>query len=51
MAKADSGVSAAGFITTVQPAAKAGATFLAIMACGKFQGVIIPTTPTGSLWI
>src|SRR5256884_4390153 len=33
----------------VQPAAMAGATFRAVCVSGKFQGVIIPTTPTGSL--
>ena len=48
-AKADSGVASAGLITTVQPAAKAGATFLVIMAFGKFQGVIAATTPTACL--
>ena len=36
-----------GFNTTVQPAASAGATLRAIIAIGKFQGVIAPTTPTG----
>jgi len=30
----------AGFTTMVQPAAKTGTTFLAIIAQGKFQGVI-----------
>lgn len=35
-------------MTTEQPAAKAGAAFLVIMAAGKFQGVIIPHTPMGS---
>ena len=47
MASADSGVSAAGFSTTAQPAASAGATLRAIMALGKFHGVIAATTPTG----
>src|SRR5699024_12420967 len=41
------GVAEAGFSTTVHPAANAGATFLVIIAIGKFQGVIAPTTPTG----
>lgn len=35
-------------MTTEQPAANAGATFRVIMAAGKFHGVIIPQTPTGS---
>lgn len=43
------GVSLGGFITTAHPAAKAGATFRVIIAAGKFHGVIIPQTPTGSL--
>ena len=47
MASADSGVSSAGLTTTVQPAASAGATLRAIIALGKFQGVIAATTPTG----
>lgn len=36
-ASADSGVSSAGLITTVQPAARAAPTFLVIMALGKFH--------------
>ena len=43
-----SGVSSAGLQTTVQPAARAGAILRAIMAAGKFQGVMAATTPTGS---
>ena len=43
------GVSLGGLTITEQPAANAGATFLVIMAAGKFQGVMIPQTPTGSL--
>lgn len=35
-------------MTTEQPAARAGPTFLVIIAAGKFQGVMIPQTPTGS---
>jgi len=31
----------------VQPAANAGANFQACMSSGKFQGMIMPTTPTG----
>ena len=49
IAKADSGVDVAGLITMVQPAASAGAAFRAIMALGKFHGVIAATTPTGCL--
>lgn len=36
-ASAERGVSSAGFTTTVQPAARAAATFLVIMALGKFH--------------
>ena len=43
-----SGVSSAGLHTTVQPAASAGAILRAIIAAGKFHGVIAATTPTGS---
>ena len=43
-----SGVSSAGFRTTVFPAASAGATFHEAIASGKFQGVMRPTTPSGS---
>jgi hypothetical protein len=43
-----SGVSAAGFSTTVLPAASAGATFQDAMTSGKFHGTIRPTTPSGS---
>ena len=49
IARAESGVSEAGFITTGQPAASAGAHFLVIIAIGKFQGVIAATTPIGCL--
>ncbi len=47
-ARADRGVSSAGLATTVQPAARAGPNLRAIIATGKFQGVITATTPTGS---
>ncbi|MCY1235973.1 hypothetical protein D9M72_486070 [compost metagenome] len=47
-ASAVSGVSSAGLATTVQPAASAGAILRAIIASGKFHGVIAATTPTGS---
>ena len=43
-----SGVCSAGFSTTVQPVARAGPHFHACISSGKFQGMIWPTTPTGS---
>ena len=43
-----SGVCSAGFSTTVQPVARAGPSFQAAISSGKFQGMICPTTPTGS---
>lgn len=43
------GVSPGDFATTVHPAARAGATFLVIIAAGKFQGVMRPQTPMGCL--
>jgi hypothetical protein len=46
-AKAVNGVSSAGLMTQVHPAAKAAPTFLVIIAAGKFQGVIIAATPIG----
>lgn len=45
---ADPGTSSAGLNTTVFPQARAGAIFQAGIATGKFQGVMSPTTPTGS---
>ena len=42
------GVSAAGLTTMVQPAARAGAALRAIIAAGKFQGVIAAHTPMAS---
>ena len=42
------GVCSAGFSTTQLPAARAGATFQAAISSGKFQGMIWPTTPSGS---
>ncbi len=48
-ARALKGVAEAGLSTTVQPAAKAGATLRVIMAAGKFHGVIAATGPTGCL--
>lgn len=41
-------MSSAGLHTTVQPAASAGAILRAIMAAGKFHGVMAAITPTGS---
>ena len=43
-----SGVCSAGFMMIVQPAASAGAIFHTAIISGKFQGMICPTTPTGS---
>ena len=43
------GVVVAGLTTTVLPAANAGATFIASNNNGKFQAVIKPQTPIGSL--
>ena len=42
------GVCSAGFSTTQLPAAMAGASFHAAISSGKFQGMIWPTTPSGS---
>ncbi len=35
-------------MTTVQPAARAGASFQLISSSGEFHGVMAATTPTGS---
>ena len=43
-----SGVCSAGFSTTQLPAASAGASFQTAISSGKFQGMIWPTTPSGS---
>ena len=43
-----SGVSEAGFSTTVQPHARAGAIFHIEFISGKFHGTIAATTPTGT---
>ena len=48
MRSALSGVSSAGLSTTVLPAASAGAKPQPAMAMGKFQGTMMPTTPSGS---
>ena len=42
-----SGVSVAGLMTTVQPAASAGAIFRVAIASGKFHGVMKKHGPTG----
>ena len=42
------GVSSEGLITTVLPHANAGPIFHAAVRIGKFQGVMTPTTPSGS---
>ena len=46
---AESGVSFAGRATKEQPAARAGAALRAIIALGKFHGVMDAATPTGCL--
>jgi hypothetical protein len=43
-----SGASSALFTTTALPATSAGATFSAISSMGTFQGMMAPTTPSGS---
>ena len=45
---ASNGVSMAGLSTTAQPASKAPADFMMVMANGPFQGAICATTPIGS---
>ena len=42
------GVWSLGLVTTVQPAASAGASFQVSSRSGEFQGTIAATTPTGS---
>ena len=44
----DAGVCSAGFSTMQLPAASAGASFQTAIRMGKFQGMIWPTTPSGS---
>ncbi len=46
--KIDSGVVSAGLITTVLPAARAGAIFQDAISRGKFQGMTWPATPRGA---
>ena len=47
-ARAEKGVVGAGLITIVHPAASAAPALRAIIALGKFQGVIAAATPIGS---
>ncbi len=42
------GVSGAGLSTIALPAASAGPSLAKLIWCGKFHGVIAPTTPTAS---
>ena len=42
------GVNSEGFTTAVQPAASAKGSFWQTIRKGKFQGVMMPTTPIGS---
>ena len=44
----DHGVGLAGFMTVQLPAASAGAIFHAAISSGKLNGMIWPTTPSGS---
>lgn len=48
---ATSEASSEGFSTTVQPTASAGAILVMHTFNGAFQGVMAPTTPTGSLMV
>jgi hypothetical protein len=43
-----SGASSAGLRITVQPVAIAGPIFQTLAPSGPFQGMMAPTTPTGS---
>ena len=45
---AEADVISDGFSTIVLPAASAGASDMIAMKVGEFQGVITPTTPSGS---
>ena len=45
--RSESGVTLAGLMTTVQPAARAGAILRVAIASGKFHGVMAPQTPIG----
>ena len=45
---ADAEVYSDGLITTVLPAASAGASFHAVSSSGEFHGMMAATTPSGS---
>ena len=45
---ADADVNSDGLMTTVLPAASAGASFHAVSSSGEFHGTIAATTPSGS---
>ena len=47
-AKAETEENSDGFHTTVQPAARSGASFHVARRSGEFQGVMAATTPSGS---
>jgi hypothetical protein len=49
--RVEAGVCSAGFTTTVQPAASAGASLKVSRSSGEFHGAMAPTTPTGSLLV
>src|SRR5690625_1467882 len=49
MMRKDSGVGEAGFMTTVHPASRAGASLVTMRLIGKFHGAISAQTPMGSL--
>ena len=44
----DAEVNSDGLMTTVLPAASAGASFHAVSSSGEFHGMIAATTPSGS---
>ena len=50
-ARVVSGVCAAGLMTTVHPAARAGPILRVPMASGKFHGVMAKTGPTGCFMV
>ncbi len=47
----DHGVNVAGLNTTVLPVSSAGSVFRHITFIGKFHGLMMPATPTGSYCI
>src|SRR5690625_3441354 len=49
MMRNDNGVGEAGFITTVHPANRAGASLVTMRLIGKFHGAMSAQTPMGSL--